>query len=148
MLKNLKNKKKKRGFTLIELIIVIAIIAILAVIAIPKFGEVRKNANISADKANAKQLQNSVTMVISDGSVSLPSSNAEILFDGKSDANDKNDTTGIENAVKDQLQNAIPKIKLKGSATYFTIEVTDKGVTTIKAGDTEVYPNGKGDYEE
>ena len=49
----MKLKNKKKGFTLIELIIVIAIIAILAAVALPKFGAVKKNANIKADIANA-----------------------------------------------------------------------------------------------
>ena len=149
MLKNLKNKKKKRGFTLIELIIVIAIIAILAVIAIPKFGEVRKKANVSADLANAKQIQNAVSIAISDGVVVLPATGvtSEFLFDGTAEPG--KDATGIENAVKEQLQDAIPKIKVKnGDVTNFTVKVTDKGVTTVYSGTTQVYPNGEGAYKE
>ena len=61
MIKNLKNKKKKKGFTLIELIIVIAIIAILAAIALPKFGQIRENANIKADIATAKNIHSAYT---------------------------------------------------------------------------------------
>ena len=64
MIKNLKNKKK--GFTLIELIIVIAIIAILAAVAIPKFGEVRKNASLKTDIANAKTIANAATALIAE----------------------------------------------------------------------------------
>lgn len=67
MLKNLKNKKKKKGFTLIELIIVIAIIALLAALAIPKFGQVRKDAALKSDIANAKTIANAASSLISDG---------------------------------------------------------------------------------
>ena len=70
MLKNLKNKKKK-GFTLIELIIVIAIIAILAAIAIPKFGDVRKNAALKADIANAKVIADAASALIADGEIGV-----------------------------------------------------------------------------
>ena len=54
------SKKKKKGFTLVELIIVIAIIAILAAIAIPKFGEIRNNANRKADVATAKNIKTAI----------------------------------------------------------------------------------------
>ena len=64
MIKNLKNKKKKKAFTLIELIIVIAIRAILAAIALPKFGEIRTNANIKADIATAKNIHSAVTAAV------------------------------------------------------------------------------------
>jgi len=64
-------KGKKTGFTLVELIIVIAIIAILAAIAIPKFGEMRENANVKADIANAKNIQTAVAAAVSDGDVDL-----------------------------------------------------------------------------
>jgi type IV pilus assembly protein PilA len=61
--------KKKKGFTLIELIIVIAIIAILAAVAIPKFGAVRADANLAADRANAKIIATAVTTAVANGDV-------------------------------------------------------------------------------
>ena len=64
-------KSKKRAFTLIELIIVIAIIAILAAVAIPKFGEVRKNAALKSDIANAKNIANAVTTLIAEEELGL-----------------------------------------------------------------------------
>ena len=148
MKNNLRNKKKK-GFTLIELIIVIAIIAIIAAIAIPKFGEVRKNANKNADIANAKQIQGAVSMVIAEGTVSLPSAKTtSFTFDGTAESN--TDPNGIETAIKNQLQGAIPKIKVKnGSNTHFDVKVTDKGVTTIYSGSDIVYPQpATGTYAE
>lgn len=73
MIRNLKNilmnKKKKSAFTLIELIIVIAIIAILAAVALPKFGEVRENANRKSDISNAKTIQSAVVALINDDKI-------------------------------------------------------------------------------
>ena len=67
--KKLQNKSKKSGFTLIELIIVIAIIAILAAIALPKFGQVRENANKKSDIANAKDIQSAVLSLMNDDQI-------------------------------------------------------------------------------
>lgn len=61
------SKKKKKGFTLVELVIVIAIIAVLAAIAIPKFGAIKKDANIRADQANAKIIATAAASAIADG---------------------------------------------------------------------------------
>ncbi|WP_283624270.1 prepilin-type N-terminal cleavage/methylation domain-containing protein [Clostridium butyricum] len=59
--------KKKKGFTLVELIIVIAVIAVLAAIAIPKFGAVKKDANLRADQANAKIIATAVATAVANG---------------------------------------------------------------------------------
>lgn len=63
------SNKKKKGFTLVELIIVIAIIAVLAAIAIPKFGAVKKDANLRADQANAKIIATAVTTAVANGEI-------------------------------------------------------------------------------
>ena len=66
MLNFMNKKRKKTGFTLIELIIVIAIIAILAAVAVPKYLQVKENANIKADIAAAKELASETQALIAD----------------------------------------------------------------------------------
>lgn len=133
----MKLKNKKKGFTLIELIIVIAIIAILAAVAIPKFGEVRKNANRSADIANAKTVANAINTLIAEDKLKLPSSEVTFLLDGKDETNQSallanSTTSNVEAAIVDYMQ-ANPTAKLsehKGS--NFTVVVTTKGNVTVK----------------
>ncbi|NRT36945.1 type IV pilus assembly protein PilA [Clostridium beijerinckii] len=85
------SKRKKKGFTLVELIIVIAIIAILAAIAIPKFGEIRNNANRKADVATAKNIKTAIANEIANnttgytGNVTSKAVGSDIL--GKLDGN-------------------------------------------------------------
>ena len=128
MLKNLKNKKKKRGFTLIELIIVIAIIAILAVLAIPKFGEIKKDANFKSDIANAKTIANATTTLLAEGNTTLGTSFTV-------DESKNND-------VEEYLQNP-PKPKSSGYNEYTVSIDTDQNVTvTMKKGSdtTTLFP--------
>ena len=150
MKNNLRNKKKK-GFTLIELIIVIAIIAIIAAIALPRFGEVRKTANINADIANAKQIQGAASMVIAEGKVTLPTTeDAVFILDDQSTTGDI-DPTGIETEIIKQLQGSTPKLKAVDKGKSFKVEVTTDGTITIHApetANTRIYPNGQGDYVE
>lgn len=121
MLKNLKNKKKKKGFTVIELIIVIAIIAILAFLAIPKFGEVRKDAALKSDIANAKTIANTATTLISEGKLAVGSHDI-----------DNSKTSG--NLIEEALQNP-PKPETTGYNKYVaTINATGDVTVTMSNG--------------
>ncbi|MDY4251647.1 prepilin-type N-terminal cleavage/methylation domain-containing protein [Clostridium sp.] len=130
MINNLKNKKKK-GFTLIELIIVIAIIAILAVLAIPKFGEVRKNANTKSDIANAKTIANAVTSLIADGKIELGAGDIVVTKGGIGDAKD----------IEDYLQN-VPT--LKSETGNFKVTIDDKGGVTVSTDKLIYFPTDDG----
>lgn len=77
--------RKKKGFTLIELIIVIAIIAILAAIAIPKFGAAKQNADVAADKANAKIIATAVATAVANGEITSDSKDLSKLADADYD---------------------------------------------------------------
>ncbi len=56
------NKKLKKGFTIVELVIVIAVIAILSAVLIPTFGGLIKKANIAADGALVRELNNAISI--------------------------------------------------------------------------------------
>jgi type IV pilus assembly protein PilA len=54
--------RNRKGFTLIELLIVVVIIGILAAIALPKFGQARERAYISAMSSDLRNLQTAMEM--------------------------------------------------------------------------------------
>ena len=117
-----KCKKRKEGFTLIEVIIVIAIIAILASIAIPKFGDVRKNANMNADISNAKQIQAAVALAITGGKTSTDT--------GTFVWGEDNTTGSLKGEAYKQLQNENIKSNL---------DSTKKFIVKVNSGDIKVY---------
>lgn len=130
----LNKKKKKKGFTLIELIIVIAIIAILAVIAIPKFGEVKKNANVSADISNAKVISNSINALIAEGTISLPSSTVTYTFTGS--------ISGDTKKIVDYMQ-SMPTPKYRTTQGYFKATLDKDGNVEVSADGVKACPISK-----
>ena len=58
--------RNREGFTLIELLIVVVIIGILAAIALPKFGETRERAYLSAMQSDLRNLQTEMEMYYAD----------------------------------------------------------------------------------
>lgn len=135
MIKNLKNKKK--GFTLIELIIVIAIIAILAAVAIPKFGEVRKNAALKSDVANAKTIANAVTTLIAEENLTTTATEATPLVV------DNNTVVGSTNEVEAYMQNP-PSPESKGYTQYEVVVDINGNVSVVMRKDastvTKLFP--------
>lgn len=141
MIKILNKKKKSKGFTLIELIIVIAIIAILAAISIPKFGEVKKNANLKADIANAKTIANSTAALVAEDKI-IPITGGIIASVGTS-TNATTDLAGI--AIEASLQHvSAPKSKLPAGTvlTDYTVGINANGAVTVYLSNTtnELFP--------
>ena len=124
-LKELVKKRKKKGFTLIELIIVIAVIAILAAMAIPKFGAVRKSANIKTDIASAKNIQTAA---------------ATLLAEGK----DKDEAAKMTN-IAAKLDGGEPTPKAMNGK--FSVDIDNNDNITVKVGSVEVYPTPDGIYQ-
>ena len=131
MIKNLKNKKKK-GFTLIELIIVIAIIAILAAIAIPKFGDVRRNANVKSDVANAKTIANAVTALIAEGDIEA--ADDTITLNTAADE--------AATAIGNYLQTVPTPKSVKED--NFTVKIDENGGVTVLADNMKFFPTTDG----
>lgn len=85
--------RNREGFTLIELLIVVVIIGILAAIALPKFGETRERAYVSAMESDLRNLQTAQEMYFSDadtgyeywiGTLQPAESNADLNFQASS----------------------------------------------------------------
>jgi prepilin-type N-terminal cleavage/methylation domain-containing protein len=67
--------KARKGFTLIELLIVVVIIGILAAIAIPKFGNTKTKAYMTAMKSDLRNLVTAEEAFFSDSTYYTTASN-------------------------------------------------------------------------
>lgn len=132
---NQTSKKKKKGFTLVELIIVIAVIAILAAIAIPKFGEIRTNANKKADLATAKNIATVVAAGIADNKIKdTQTAVAPTSLVATKSGDPVVDVTKQVDGVADPKDTT--------DHTGFTVTVTNGNIVVNYAGTdtTQVYP--------
>jgi type IV pilus assembly protein PilA len=143
------SKKKKKGFTLVELIIVIAIIAILAAIAIPKFGEIRENANVKADIATAKNIQTAAIAAVSNGTIPLPTTATPSPITITDMA--ASGTTAATKGVLEGTTAPVPKSKeavAKGTTlNVFAATVDSNGTVAVTAGGIQVLPTPASPYD-
>lgn len=134
MIKNLNKKNKKKGFTLIELIIVIAIIAILAAVALPKFGDVRQNANEKTDIANAKTIANAATTLLAEEKLEL------------------DETYTVGDAAATELNNYLQSTPTGKAGNQkddsFTVTIGSDGAVTVELDGVELYPNPEAPYND
>jgi len=133
--KNELSKKKKKGFTLVELIIVIAIIAILAAIAIPKFGQIRENANIKSDIATAKTIQTAVLTGLANSQISVPDADGTAVTDAQ-----------LQSVLEGGV---IPKAKASATAVNakaFKATVDKDGTVKVLVDTIQVLPVGASPY--
>lgn len=137
MLRKALNKKKK-GFTLIELIIVIAIIAILAAVALPKFMEMRENANVKADIATAKNLNTVVSALVADNKISTNQTINLSSGGGNATITGKLQDTPVYKASAGKGKDVIVKIDLNGDVSVYYNSASST---------TEIYPHGTGIYK-
>jgi prepilin-type N-terminal cleavage/methylation domain-containing protein len=96
--------RNRKGFTLIELLIVVVIIGILAAIALPKFGQTRERAYISAMQSDLRNLQSSQEMYYADNNYEYLQTGT-ITSAGLPALNDFAATTGVTIVLDDVSMN-------------------------------------------
>jgi len=74
-----RDTMNRKGFTLIELLIVVVIIGILAAIAIPRFGETRERAYVSAMQSDLNQLRTEMELCYQDSDFTYVGCDEEII---------------------------------------------------------------------
>ena len=76
-----KRLRNRKGFTLIELVVVVAILGILALIAIPRFANIREDAQVKAAESTAISILNAAELYYVQESGDPTGNNASTLID-------------------------------------------------------------------
>jgi type IV pilus assembly protein PilA len=122
--------RNRKGFTLIELLIVVVIIGILAAIALPKFGETRQRAYVSAMQSDLRNLQTSQEMHYSNPDPALEYT----YWDGTLEPNEPDEVLGFtaSSGVTIVVSNAVPVDGYTATASHVAND--DLGCRLIVGG--------------
>lgn len=136
-------RRNNKGFSLVELIIVIAIMAILAGILAPQFIKYINESRKATDIQNAQQMATALSAEFADTERTTAVTEQTVSSDGtaKWDGSEEASTARTQKDVF----GGVPKVK--AANVSFKYSVTKEGVVTVKAGDTELYPNVSGDWK-
>lgn len=135
-------RRNNKGFSLVELIIVIAIMAILAGILAPQFIKYINKSRISTDIQNAQQIATALSAEFAD-TERTTAVTEQTITDGTAKWDGDTAPSSTARTQKDVF-GGVPKVKAADVSFKYT--VTKEGVVTVKAGDTELYPNVTGDW--
>ena len=137
-------RRNNKGFSLVELIIVIAIMAILAGILAPQFIKYINESRKATDIQNAQQMATALSAEFADTERTTAVAEQTVSSDGTAKW-DGSEASSTERTQKDVF-GGVPKVK--AADVSFKYSVTKEGVVTVKAGDTELYPNVSGDWKQ
>lgn len=140
-------RRNNKGFSLVELIIVIAIMAILAGILAPQFIKYINESRKATDIQNAQQMATALSAEFADTERTTAVGTDETPIEVATDGATKWDGSAASSSARTQKEvfGGVPKVK--AADVSFKYSVTKEGVVTVKAGDTELYPNVSGDWK-
>ncbi len=118
-------KMNRKGFTLIELLVVIAILGILVSLILPRFSDVRNNANIKVCVANLRGIVSSMN-----------------TYEVKENVTDLFTWVGVTTTdLKDDGYLADePSCPIAGSTAYTLTGVAGSAGATCSEGDPHIWP--------
>jgi prepilin-type N-terminal cleavage/methylation domain-containing protein len=109
--------KNRKGFTLTELIVVVAILGVLAAVVTPSIMGYLSDAKVSADKANATTIDNTVKRMMAKGTLSLDTATYASI-----------NTAASKTAIKTIIQKELtPYPTISGTGYHFVLQRTVDG---------------------